>query len=289
MMALKIISKICLNGVRSFCSQDIPSINIKGRFSKPLSQIALLLHEELKHSDSNVFKKNWAEYRKELSETINVDENHVDHIIFDICDFHQRPDVARDYIKFLQAHNIPMNLSIVGKYLNTYRCRTSLTEVEENEILGIYDDLRKKYPHLDATTARRCVPALCLTKKWLKKGEELFEMLKIIDKPTVSVYQDIICAAFRNHNPAIAWKYLHLLQPKSPDENIYLYHLNYLIKTCTNKSDFVAGVEAMFEYWHQYRIIPRQSQIELYMKQCSQFNWKGHIVNISNELVKHWK
>jgi len=169
----------------------------------------------------------------------------IDSIILSYCIGAQNYDLGYSYMEFLKTENIKPGLAAVGKYLKLFylrNCDRVLKESDENYILDMYKDLRKKYKLLDATTCENVIHALSITKHW-KECLKLLDEIKITCSPGVSAYSVIVAAAFANNENDLAWKLLDeiVVNDRTPQSVAYLSY----IKQCKK----MEHLEKLFEFF----------------------------------------
>ncbi|CAH0550785.1 unnamed protein product [Brassicogethes aeneus] len=199
-------------------------------------------------------QKDWKKVRQEiLNNQFNkhvITPVNIDSMIIGFCTKPEKYQLASSYIKFLQKEKIKPNLATNGKYLkllyekNTEKC----LKADENEILGIYEELRKGYPVLDSFTIENLILGLSVTKEW-KKCLELFEEIKITAIANNSVYSAFISSAFLNNEEDLAWQFLNELieNNRTPKSIIFTSYLA-TAKKLKSKEKIHAKLEKMFEF-----------------------------------------
>ncbi|XP_001603527.1 mitochondrial ribonuclease P catalytic subunit [Nasonia vitripennis] len=242
-------------------------------------------------SDSLIIKKmksneimqdeQWAAARKDLLETYNLTETNVDSKIYDLCQYYNRLDEAMHYFHFLERNNYKIPLIIAGEYLRMFYTRNeTVTAEEEEEICRVYDNLRKKYPLLDAKTCSSCILALSLTKRW-KETLELLEMMKITSNPGQSVMSAIISAAFRNQEVPMGWTIMTEVTERYPLEpRVYKDYLTHCLNK-VDKSKLHEEIEKMFLFWGQHDIKPTEEVIMKYTNLYESFGYTAKPTTIS--------
>lgn len=149
--------------------------------------------------------------RKELLNTnSNVNEKNVDLLTLSYFEKQKLFSLAEDYYHYLKEKNLEVNLAVLGKYLKLlYLMRENKTEGKcgEEEILSIYENLKKTYNILDPRTNENLICALSTTKNW----RECFKLLDDIRKvctPSTESYNVCASTAFLNGEKDVGWAIL---------------------------------------------------------------------------------
>lgn len=240
------------------------------------------IYEKMTGSSSAI---EWANIREEiLQKNQEITPAIVDSTIIDMCYQNFHVDNAIAYFKFLKENNYPLNIAVIGKYLNLYISKQHLlTDADKIEIVQTYDALRQKHPYLDPFTAKLCIQSLCLTDEW-EKTYEIIEMLKITTVfPGTTICSALASAAFKNGKSDVAWKVLSdvMLHKQIPQNNVYMSHLQ-----CCQLEDtksFNNKMEEMFNFWAEHSIIPYNKVISAYADIARKYDWSTKLVTISRE------
>ena len=94
--------------------------------------------------------------------------------------FNFRTDLAKQYLQFLTQNNMKPNLATMGKYLRLLynnNIEHKISTQDEEEILHIYEEIRKNNPVLDSLTLDSILLALSLTREW-RKCLDLLQVFK---------------------------------------------------------------------------------------------------------------
>ncbi|XP_014208043.1 mitochondrial ribonuclease P protein 3 [Copidosoma floridanum] len=250
---------------------------LKNRFIiKYFTQSDSSINETLRDQHSVIKDKHWKEMRAELLNNFELTDFSVDAQLIELVNFYKRPEAVLDYIKFLKKNDYDINLNLINKYFKSYYSRKKpLTPEEEEEIFKLYDDIRKKYHLLDATTCESCILALSLTQRW-KESIELLDIIKFSSSPGLLVYTAIISAAFKNNEHDIGMMYLNLTMPKSPiHPDSLLAYLDYCQRNLKGHK-LQQSLEKMFLFWREHSLIPIQSVVQAY---CNVYESFQHIAN----------
>nr|XP_046487976.1 mitochondrial ribonuclease P catalytic subunit isoform X1 [Neodiprion pinetum] len=218
----------------------------------------------------------WTNLRKEIMETdMPSAANAVDTTILQFCSHTENFELGKSCMKYLRENNYELNPALVGVYFKLlYRNKDTLTEDEKQEILSIYNDLRLKYPLLDATTAEYCVMVISLTEKWLDVIE-LLEMIKISCNAASRAYNAAISAAFNNGDSELGWKLLHDMVKikRVPSSDAYIAYLNYCLQNFEKPQDRVQEIEKLFNFFTQYCLSPNEDVINQIATIFTKLGW----------------
>lgn len=230
--------------------------------------------------NSKIKDKQWQEIRSEMLNCFELSELSVDSQIINLMDVYKQYNLIPEYIKFLEKNKYEMNLSVTGKYLNNfYELKKPLTKQEMEKIYKMYDGIRKEHSMLNADLASQCLMGLSVTTRW-KDCFELLDMIKFSGSIGMSNYTAIICAAFRNNEPDLAWQYMYLSVPKIPlHPDVFLAHIEHSKKNFEGE-ELKKKLEEMFNFWKEFKILPVKNIILKYTDIYESFGYKSNSTRI---------
>ncbi|KAJ8680507.1 hypothetical protein QAD02_016294 [Eretmocerus hayati] len=219
---------------------------------------------EILQKNKKIEDSQWASLRQDLLDRSLCREVNVDAKISDICLYYRKLDEVLSYFKFLKGNNYNLNLTIKGTYLRMFHVRQKpLTKEEEDEILSIYDGIRKQHSILDAKTATDCALALSHTKRW-KDAFELVDMIKITSDVKSTVPSALIVAALRNNDEKLAWKLLNDYEQNQAQPYVYKEYLGFCLRNFVGEK-LLEQVEKIFYFWRVNDVQPQKYVIQEYV------------------------
>lgn len=130
-------------------------------------------------------------------------------------------------LKYLESTDSGPNLATISAFFRLWHA--SKERYDEKELLTRYDNLRKQYPLLNATTAEHAAMALSCTSRW-KDAFELVDMIKLTHHPKSAVYTSLAVAAFRNGNNKLAYSVMEEIferEDRQAGDDAYLTWLEH--------------------------------------------------------------
>ncbi|XP_057329310.1 mitochondrial ribonuclease P catalytic subunit [Microplitis mediator] len=206
-----------------------------------------LLDGELKFADDQ-----WSLIRKELFDSgAGINEANVDCIIIDTCRESDNKNLGLNYVQHLiRNENKNLNLATVGKYFKLlYDSKKVLDSQEIEEVYRLYDEIRTKYPIVDAITAEYLILGLSLTERW-RECVELLDMITITSSSHSASFSSIISAAFDHDEFKFGWELLSQMFPRlQPSQRAYDSFLKYCTRTSNNSRELEYVINKLFELW----------------------------------------
>ncbi|XP_032679949.1 mitochondrial ribonuclease P catalytic subunit isoform X2 [Odontomachus brunneus] len=241
---------------------------------KYISQKCSDLYDKIMKEDLS--SKDWQDIREGILQNPPVTATTIDSVIMDLCLLESRIDKAIQYFQFLKEHDYPLNVAIIGKYLQLFVLkRDQLTDAEKREIVAICDGLMEKYPCLDATTAERCIYSLCLTDQW-EKSYKLIDMIKLTTTLKEYVYSTLAAAAFEHNKPNIGWDAMQKISIRdwaAQNTHMYTSYLQYCERGGSKLFD--SRLEKMFTFWADTGLQPRSKILNTYAKVAGEHGWSA--------------
>lgn len=198
---------------------------VKGTFFKNRSELTNLEWQNLK----DLLIKNYK----------HINRNNVDAIIVGICNESAQLTLAKSFLSHLSANGVEPNDATLGKLLRIYNSvyharggnEDCLTLEEQNEILEIYRNIRKKHEVLDSLSCENLILGLVGTTHW-RDGLELMEMMKLTAAPSLPVLNEMTMKAFKMQDIELGWKLLHQMldERKQPKCEVFLTYLDIIAK-----------------------------------------------------------
>ncbi|XP_063977720.1 mitochondrial ribonuclease P catalytic subunit [Diachasmimorpha longicaudata] len=237
-----------------------------------------LLNNEKVESDM------WTKIREELvsKKGIYVTPVNVDAVIMDSCCAMGQHGSALDYCDYLKAQNHKFNLAATAKYFKLLTDnKKCLSEKEKEDVLQMYDSLRKDYPLLNPSTAEACIRGLCKTVRW-RESLELLQMIEEHANVRGEVLTCIIAAAFDNNEPDIAWEFMAKIGPRfRPSKSVYRSFVEYYGKVSTSAEELQGHVEKLFETLAEWDIYPWLEVLEEVGGALGKYGWSGEQASIN--------
>lgn len=230
-----------------------------------LLQVESLIINKTLAKNQSVKNGQWATVRDQLlKECEEVNEVNVDCQVYDICFYYNRIDQGIDYYEFLDSNNYPLNLATMTSYLRMMALKkTPLTDEEENNIIRVYNKIKKEHEILDPRSASYCILGISLTKQW-QEGFKLLDMIKMVQNPGIVEQSSIIAAAFKNNQADLAWQMIEEALVNMPlTRDVYIEYLNYC-KRNFSKNELIQEIEKMFFTWQKYNVMPHKFVIDVY-------------------------
>ncbi|XP_055634315.1 mitochondrial ribonuclease P catalytic subunit [Toxorhynchites rutilus septentrionalis] len=170
----------------------------------------------------------WNEIRKSLIDERRFTSSNIDSTILGLC---ETLESGKSYLNFLRSKEVRLNLAVIGRLLRLYRCKSNLSEQEQQEILDIYTEMRENHSVLDANTCEHLVVALTLTNRW-RLSFELLDMIKLTGIPNSVAYSCIIAKCFNDGEPETGWKMLEELatNKRYPSDDVFMAWIDYSMK-----------------------------------------------------------
>ncbi|XP_059620123.1 mitochondrial ribonuclease P catalytic subunit-like [Phlebotomus argentipes] len=235
----------------------------------------------------------WRSLRSQLSSTANRSNlANVDATIVKLCATQKRLETAKSFVEFLEKNpeiggaNITTLTNLLRTYHAISRDRT-LTNVEELEIIEVYDSMKKKFPEFDANTTEGVISALSLTRRW----RECLDLLNGISiySPSLFSYTSIVNAAFRENEKEIALRMLRqtVNGSKIPKCEVFLAWINFCSRHGENLEEFLQFI-ALHEVQISEHVIKQMEkflQMQGIPSQRASINSEG-VCNSCNNLLK---
>ncbi|XP_046749749.1 mitochondrial ribonuclease P catalytic subunit [Diprion similis] len=209
---------------------------------------------------SSLSSDQWKNLRNEImaTDTSNV-ANNVNTTMLQYCLHTNNVDLGTSCMKYLRENDFELHPALVGVYFKLLwqNPNTFTEDHRKQDILSIYNDLRVKYPLLDASTAEHCLKVISHTEKW-RDVIELLEIIKISCKPCGHAYNSAVCAAFKNGDGELAWKLLHemAMLERVPSSDAYIACLNYCLQNFEKPQHRFQEIEKLFDFLAQYWLKP---------------------------------
>lgn len=256
----------------------IQRINTKSKFNEIKETLLPLLDTDYPPQDLcfNI--------RNDIINKHSVPERVVDIKILEVFKVENKLESAKIYFKYLKSNNYPLTKFILIKYLELLSFKkTSISNLEEEEILYICDVIRKEYEYIPPSILLIYISALCLTSKWetacdiiISNGEENID---------VKVMSHIATAAFRNGKANVGYEFINKIEFNCQDmykrKQIYDQYLNYYLEH--KKNQLNDAVDKMFHFWKKHDIIPLKSIIDSFVDTCKKSEWEAHYVQMTPE------
>ncbi|PSN53464.1 hypothetical protein C0J52_05155 [Blattella germanica] len=181
----------------------------------------------------------WEGVKSEAYRTLrHLNSYTVDAVVMSICCKLKQLSVGLSYIDHLSQIKMKPNVATVQQFLRLcFYCKE--TTVNEQLILSMYDELRAKYPILDASTCESVILALSLTTRW-KEGLDLLEMAKLTCHPGGLEYGVLTKAAFDNNEINISKNLIEEMLQIGRQLRPEVYHawLDYLDRLCNGDKQY---------------------------------------------------
>ncbi|XP_043677206.1 mitochondrial ribonuclease P catalytic subunit [Vespula pensylvanica] len=254
----------------------IQRINTKSKFSEIKKTLLPLLDTDYPPQDLcfNI--------RNDIINKHSVPERAVDIKILDVFMLENKLESAKIYFKYLKSNNYPITKFILIKYLELLSLKkTSISNLEEEEILYICDVIRKEYEYIPPSILLIYVNALCLTSKW----ETVLDIIisNSEENINVKIMSYVAAAAFRNGKANVGYEFINKIEFNCQDmykrNQIYNQYLNYYIKH--KKDQLNDAVNKMFHFWKKHDIVPLKSIIDSFVDTCKQSEWEAHYVHMT--------
>ena len=228
------------------------------------SDVDLLTHLQSKKPLS---QSDWKKARKDLLKFDYLNKNNVDAAITNLCSTFENNDAILSYINFLKNNDYEINLYMSATFANIFLKKSSLNDVEKQEIYAMYDRVRKKYPILDAVTCQKFIQVLCLTDRW-KEAIELLDMMEMSTPINSLALSSIISAAFLHGETDIALKYMSLANEKKMIvfSKAYERYIEYCSKTFKDEKSLEKNLLKMFEFLKKYNTVISEDILNQYLK-----------------------
>lgn len=224
----------------------------KRTFTHEVRHCKELIINKLLNVESNIADDKWSLIRKELFDSsAAINEANIDCVIIDTCRESDNPNLALNYVQHLiRNENKNLNIATVGKYFKAlYDSQKVLDSQEIEEIYRLYDEVRTKYPVVDAITAEYLILGLSLTERW-KESVELLDMITMTSTSRSASYSSIISAAFDHDEFKFGWELLSQMFPRlSPSKRAYNSFLKYCTRTSNNSRELEYVINKLFELW----------------------------------------
>ncbi|XP_059622816.1 mitochondrial ribonuclease P catalytic subunit-like [Phlebotomus argentipes] len=179
--------------------------NYRLRMDKPMEESMKEFLDKFSCPEPN----QWIDLRSQiLNSSKRITNTNVDATIVGYCVTFKKLEAAKCFVEFLEQtpETGGVNIVTLTRLLKVYHAAASdrvLTDEEENEIIEIYEQIRRKVPVFDANTAEGVIFALSLTSRW-KECLELMQGITILSTPSIATYTSVVEAAFRNDEKEIA-------------------------------------------------------------------------------------
>ncbi|KAL2719251.1 mitochondrial ribonuclease P catalytic subunit [Vespula squamosa] len=222
--------------------------------------------------------------RNDIINKHSVSEHVVDMKILEIFIQENKFESAQVYFRHLKSNNYPLNHFILIKYLKLLSAKeTSISKLEEEEILHIYDIIKKKYEYIPPSILLICVSALCLTSKW----EIVYDIIKYNgdENIDIKILVYVAATAFERGKANVGFEFINKIQSDCQDMHkrkiIYDKYLNYYLKNEENNLNY--ALEKMFHFWKKHDIVPIKSIIDNFVDTCKESKWEAHHVQITHD------
>ncbi|KAF5282142.1 hypothetical protein FQR65_LT02839 [Abscondita terminalis] len=209
---------------------------------------SILLNRKIKGT------QDWISIREHiLKSNSRITLKTIDSAILSVCTSAKNYQLGIEYIQFLKHEKIPLGLATLGKYFKLIYLKNypeNLSQVEEDEVMNLYQELRKVYKTFDGTTCDNLIHVLSLSKHW-RECFKLLDEVRLTCEPTRASYSAIIAACFRNEEHEQGWMFLKECAEKDRFPNTVAY--SAYIDKCT-KPQNIPDLEKLFDYLRTYDI-----------------------------------
>ncbi|XP_073828091.1 mitochondrial ribonuclease P catalytic subunit [Musca autumnalis] len=211
------------------------------------------------HNRSQLTDTEWQNLKDLLIKNYkHINRNNVDAIIVGICNDSQQLTLAKSYINHLRDSGVEPNDATLLKLLRIYNSAYhanggSLSLQEQEEILDIYKNIRRKHDILDSLSCENLIHGLVATKQW-REGLELMDMMKLTAAPSLPVFNEMIIKAFSVQDIELGWKLLHQMldERKQPKCEVFLAYLQLISKDLKTLPE---ELEKLFTFLKTYDVV----------------------------------
>ncbi|XP_015119862.1 mitochondrial ribonuclease P catalytic subunit [Diachasma alloeum] len=272
-----------------FSTMEVPpEVAVKRKLPSQTRNHPDLLLMKCLESNNKLDKDMWERIREEMltTKTLHVNPVNIDAVILDTCSALDYHATALDYCDYLKSQDYKFNLATTAKYFKLLTSREEpMSEKEKEDVIQLYEAIRKDYPLLDVMTAEACITGLSKTNKW-KESLELLKMIEESAKPTGEALRAIVCAAFENNEPDLAWKLVNRIGPAIPPKrSVYRSFLEYATRVSRSAEELEGHMGTLFETLARWDFYPWLEVLEEIGGAFGKYGWTGQQTSISTNGV----
>lgn len=208
-----------------------------------------------------------------------VNKENIHGIIMNLCVKLKKFEVGTSLLDALEERDCEANIATLSSYLKLcFDCNAG----EEKKLLAIVDDIRRKCPILDSSTADRVIHGLSLTSRWMESFDLLAD-IRLTSVPSASTFMVLTKTAFENGELKKGWSLMEEMVRDNLNPSPAVYNAWIDQAWSAGESDGKVMIGQLLEFWADNELRPSlevASHLRRWFER-DRYSWEGCFTSLS--------